>query len=228
MNYKIIGEPNPVVECSLDVGESMKTERGSMVWMSPNLEMETNTGGGGLGHKIGKMLAGESLFLNSYTAKDAPGYIAFGSSFTGSIRAIEIAPGKSVICQKASFLASETGVELEVFLQKKLGAGFFGGEGFIMQKLSGKGMLFIEIDGSAVDKVLAPGERIVVDTGNLVMMEETCSIDIQQVKGLKNKFFGGEGIFNTIVTGPGRIILQTITIPRIAETLIPYLPTKSN
>ena len=218
----------PVVECQLAAGEAMKTEKGSMVWMSPNMKMETNTGGGGLGKMLGKALSGESIFQNIFTSQGSPGCIAFGSSFVGSIRAIEIAPNKAAICQKSSFLASEMGVDLSIHISKKLGAGFFGGEGFIMQKMSGQGIAFIEIDGSAVERTLAPGESILIDTGNLVMMDETCTMDIQKVAGIKNKLLGGEGFFNTIVTGPGKIILQTITVPRIAESLIPYLPTGNN
>lgn len=227
MQYSIIGEPMPVVECQLAPGEAMKTEKGSMVWMSPNMQMETSTGGGGIGKMFGKVVSGESIFENKYTAQGGPGYIAFGSSFTGSIRPIILNPGQSVICQKSSYLASDPGVELSIFFRKKLGAGLFGGEGFIMQKMTGPGIVFLEIDGSAVEKTLAPGEQILVDTGNLVMMDETCTMDIQQVKGMKNKILGGEGIFNTIVTGPGKIILQTITISAVAEALMDFLPSSN-
>ncbi len=222
MQYQLIGEPMPVVQCTLQAGEAMKTERGSMVWMSTNMAMDT--GSGGLGKAFGRMVSGEAIFQNTYTAVDGPGMIAFGASFPGSIRAVQIAPGQGVVCQKSSFIASEMGVDLSVFFQKKLGAGFFGGEGFIMQRLSGSGMAFLEIDGYAVEYQLAPGQSILVDTGNLAMMDETCSIDIQQVKGLKNMMFGGEGLFNTCVTGPGKIILQTMTISGLAGALIPYLP----
>jgi len=227
VEYRIIGEPMPVVECQVAAGESMKTEKGSMVWMSPNMKMETSTGGG-IGKMFGKALTGESVFQNIYTAQGSPGYIAFGSSFLGSIRAIEIAPNRAAICQKSSFLASQAGVELSVHMNKKLGTGMFGGEGFIMQKLSGQGIAFIEIDGSAVERELAAGESIIIDTGNLVMMDESCTMDIQKVAGLKNKLLGGEGWFNTIVTGPGKIILQTITVPRIASALAPHMPSQGS
>ena len=133
-----------------------------------------------------------------------------------------------VIAQKSAFLAATPGVELSVHFQKKAGAGFFGGEGFIMQKLSGRGMAFLEIDGSAVEYTLAPGQQIVVDTGNLAMMDATCRIDIQTVRGAKNVLFGGEGLFNTVVTGPGRVVLQTMALPAFASALIPYLPAKSD
>ncbi len=225
MNYEIKGEPMPVVICSLNAGETMITEKGSMVWMSPNVEMQTSAGG--FGKAFGRMFSGESMFQNFYTAKGGPGMIAFASSFPGAIRAVEIGPGRSVVCQKSAFLASEQGVELSVFFQKKLGAGFFGGEGFIMQKISGQGIAFLEIDGSAVEYDLAPGQQMIVDTGNLAMMDETCSIDIQSVKGVKNMLFGGEGLFNTVVTGPGKIVLQTMPLSAFAGSIASVLPSKS-
>ena len=224
MKYEIIGEPMPVVVCDLAGGESMVTEKGSMVWMSPNMEMATNAGGG-LGKAFGRMFSGESMFQNVYTAQGGAGMIAFGSSFPGSIRAVEITPDRPIVVQKSGFLASETGVELSIFFQKKAGVGFFGGEGFIMQKLSGHGTAFLEIDGYAVEYDLAPGQSIVVDTGNLAMCDATCSIDIQSVKGVKNVLFGGEGLFNTVVTGPGKVVLQTMPISSVAASLSPFFPS---
>ena len=226
MKYEIIGEPMPVVVCHLDNGESMITEKGSMCWMSPNLEMQTAAGG--VGKAFGRMFSGDAMFQNRYTARGGNGMIAFAASFPGSIRAIPITPDRPVVAQKSAFLASEEGVELSVFFQKKGGAGFFGGEGFIMQKLSGHGMAFLEIDGYAVEYELAPGQQMVVDTGNLAMVDATCSIDIQVVKGLKNKLLGGEGFFNTLVTGPGRIVLQTMPISGVASALAPFFPSGSN
>ena len=208
MQYKIVGEPLPVVVCDLQPGETMITERGSMSWMSPNMKMET-TSGGGLGKAFGRMFAGEAMFQNRYTALGGAGMIAFASSFPGSIKAVEIDPAHPVVVQKSGFLASEQGVELSIFFQKKAGAGFFGGEGFIMQKLSGRGTAFLEVDGYAVEYELQAGQSMVVDSGNLAMMDATCTIDIQMVKGVKNVLFGGEGLFNTVVTGPGKILLQT-------------------
>ncbi len=225
MQYKIIGEPMPVVVCDLSGNESMITEKGSMVWMSPNMEMQTSAGG--LGKAFGRMFSGESMFQNIYTAKGGAGMIAFASSFPGSIRAVEITPDKPVVVQKSGFLASEQGVELSVFFQKKAGAGFFGGEGFIMQKLSGTGTAFLEIDGYAVEYSLGAGERMVVDTGNLAMVDATCSIDVQAVKGVKNMLFGGEGVFNTVVTGPGRVVLQTMPVSGFASALAPFFNTGS-
>ena len=222
MNYEIVGEPMPVVICHLAGGESMITERGSMVWMSPNLQMQTSAGG--LGKAFGRMFSGESIFLNTYTAQ-GDGMIAFGSSFPGSIRAVEITPEHPVVVQKSGFLAAEPGVELSVFFQKKLGAGFFGGEGFIMQKLSGRGTAFLEVDGYAVEYELRAGQQMVVDTGNLAMMDAACSIEIQSVKGVKNALFGGEGLFNTVVTGPGRIVLQSMPVSGVAAALAPFFPS---
>ena len=225
MKYEIIGEPMPVVVCHVDQGESMITERGSMVWMSPNMDMQTSAGG--LGKAFGRMFSGDSLFQNTYTAMGGPGMIAFASSMPGAIRAVEITPDRPVVVQKRGFLASEAGVDLSIFFQKKLGAGFFGGEGFIMQKLSGSGTAFLEIDGSAVEYELAAGQQIIVDTGNLAMCDATCSIDIQTVKGVKNVLFGGEGLFNTVVTGPGKVMLQTMPLSGVAAALAPFLNTGS-
>lgn len=226
MQYEIKGEPMPVVICQVAAGESMITERGSMVWMSPNMEMAT--GAGGLGKAFGRMFSGDSIFQNTYTAVGGPGMIAFGSSLPGTIRAIPIDPAHPVIVQKRGFLAAEQGVELSIHFQKKMKSGLFGGEGFIMQRLSGQGMAFVELDGSVVEYDLRAGQSIVVDTGNLAMMEATCSLDVQMIKGVKNMLFGGEGLFNTVVTGPGKVTLQTMPVTGVAAALLPYLPTGSN
>ena len=225
MEYKIQGETTPVVICQLSPGESMVTEKGSMVWMTPNMEMETSAGG--LGKAFGRMFSGESIFQNIYTARDGSGMIAFASSFPGSIRAGEMTPDRPIVVQKTAFLAAQREVDLSVFFQKKVGAGFFGGEGFIMQKLSGRGTAFLEIDGDAVEYDLGPGQQMIVDTGNLAMMDATCSLDIQAVKGVKNMIFGGEGVFHTVVTGPGRIVLQTMPISALAGAVASVLPSKS-
>ncbi len=221
MQYKIVGEPMPAVICELQNGESMITERGSMSWMSPNMEMRTNAGG--VGKALGRLFSGESIFQNTYTANGA-GMIAFASSFPGAIRVVQVTPDHPVVAQKGSFLAAESGVELSVFFQKKLGAGFLGGEGFVMQKLSGNGLAFLEIDGSAVEYELQPGQSMIVDSGNLAMMDATCSMDIVTVKGVKNALFGGEGLFNTVVTGPGKIVVQTMPVSGVAAAILPYLP----
>ena len=225
MRYEIKGTPFPVVICQLEDGEQMVTERGSMVWMSPNMEMQTH--GGGLGRMFSKMFSGESMFQNIYTAHGA-GMIAFGSSFPGQIKEIAITPGHDMILQKSAFLAAVPGVELSIHFNQRLGAGLFGGEGFIMQKLSGRGMAFAEVDGELVEYTLGPGQQMIVDTGNVLGFESTVAMDIQQVKGLKNKFFGGEGFFNTVLTGPGKIWLQTMPISGVAMSIYPFLPTKGN
>ena len=225
MRYEIKGEPMPVVICSLDGGETMICESGAMSWMSGNMEMQT--AGGGVGKMFGRMFSGEHMFQNRYTAKNGPGVIAFASSFPGSIRAFEITPSTPVICQKRSFLAATEGVDLSVFFQKKLGAGFFGGEGFVMQKLSGSGTAFIEIDGSAVEYDLKPGEQMLIDTGYLAMMDASVTMEIQQIKGVKNVLFGGEGMFNTLVTGPGRIVIQTMPLSGFVGLIAGMLPSKN-
>jgi uncharacterized protein (TIGR00266 family) len=227
MKYTIEGEPLPVVICRLEDGESMITERGSMSWMSPNMKMET-TSNGGLGKALGRMFSGEALFQNRYTAQGGAGMIAFASSFPGSLRAFDIAPGRELVVQKSGFLASEKGVTLSIFFQKRLGAGFFGGEGFIMQKLSGQGTAFAEFDGHVVQYDLAQGQSIVVDTGYLAAMDATCSMDIRSVPGVKNLLFGGEGMFNTVVTGPGRVYLQTMPVVTVAGAIKPFIVTEQN
>lgn len=226
MKYEVKGGNFPAVICQLDANESMITEGGAMSWMSPNMVMQTK--GNGLGKMLGRMFSNERIFQNVYTAQGGAGEIAFASSFPGDITALEITPGNEYIIQKSVFLASTTGVDLSVYLQKKFSAGLFGGEGFIMQKLSGNGLAFIEIDGSAIRYQLQPGQQIIVDTGHVVMMSASCKMEIQSVKGVKNVLFGGEGLFNTVVTGPGEVVLQTMPTVKLAQALMPYMPTSSN
>lgn len=223
MQYSIEGAPLPVVICDLEANETMITEKGAMSWMSPNMKMETH--GGGVGKMFGRMLSGESMFVNTYTAVGGKGLIAFASSFPGDIVAMEITPDKPMVCQKSAFLASTSGVELSVFFQKRIGSGLFGGEGFIMQKLSGNGVAFVEFDGSIKEYTLQAGQSIIVDTGYLAAMDATCSLEIQSVPGLKNMMFGGEGVFNTVVKGPGRVYLQTMPICQMAGSIRPYIPS---
>ena len=174
---------------------------------------------------FGRAFSGENMFVNRYTARGGNGLIAFASSFPGSIRAFNIAPGQEIIAQKSAFLASTAGVELSVFFQKRVASGFFGGEGFIMQKLSGNGVVFLEFDGYIKEYELAPGQQIIIDTGYLAAMTPTCSVEIQTVPGVKNILFGGEGLFNTVVTGPGRIWLQSMPVTQLAGAIRPYIPT---
>ncbi len=223
MRYEITGAPLPVVTCYLSSGESIKTEQGAMSWMSPNMQMATNAGGGS-GKMFSRALTGESIFQNVYTAQGGDGMIAMASSFPGDIMAINVANGP-IVAQKSAFIASEASVNMEMFFQKKLGAGFFGGEGFIMQKFSGSGVVFLEFDGSIVNMQLAQGQSIMVDTGALAAMDATCSVDIEMVPGVKNMLFGGEGLFNTRVTGPGRIWLQSMPVSSLAGAIRPYIPT---
>ncbi len=222
MRYEIKGEPLPVLLCYLEAGETVTCEKGAMSWMTPNMKMQT--GAGGIGKAFGRMFSGESMFQNKYTAEGGQGMIAFASSFPGSIMAIDVSQG-DFICQKTAYLASEQGVELSVAFQKKIGAGFFGGEGFIMQKLSGKGMAFVEIDGYVVEYSLEAGQQMIVDTGYLAGMSATCTMDIQTVKGIGNALLGGEGFFNTVVSGPGKVFLQTMPKNKISEAL--YTPSST-
>lgn len=224
MQYEIVGTPFPAVVCRLEANEAMHCQSNGMAWMSPNMEMDTNTGGG-VGKLFGRAISGESLFRCTYTARGGGGMISFGSTMPGTILPIEITPRRSIVAQKSAFLAMESSVDMSIFLQKRLGAGFFGGEGFIMQRFAGQGIAFLEISGSLVEYELAPQQTIVVDTGYLAAMDETCSIDIQMVKGVKNMFFGGEGVFNTRITGPGHIWLQTMPASVLAGSIIPYIPT---
>ena len=225
MKYEIQGGNFPVLMCTLDAGETMITEGGGMSWMTPNMQMETSSNGG-IGKMLGRLVTQESLFQNNYTAQGGEGMIAFASSLPGEIVALDIAPGKDYVAQKSAFLASTSGVTLSTFFQKKLGAGFFGGEGFIMQKLSGSGTAFVEIDGSAIRYNLAAGQQLIVDTGHVVLMSSTCSMDVVTVKGVKNVLFGGEGLFNTVVTGPGEVVLQTMPVPKLAGAIQPYMITQ--
>lgn len=224
MRYEIQGETLPVVICYLENGETMITEGGAMAWMSPNMKMDTTTNGG-LGKAFGRMLSGESLFQNRYTATGGQGMIAFASSFPGQIRAFQLTPGKEYIFQKRTFLAGEAGVNISTHFQKKFSAGLFGGEGFILQKISGNGTVFAEFDGHVVEYELKAGQKIVVDSGYLAAMEATCDMDIQTVQGAKNIFFGGEGLFNTVISGPGRVWLQTMPVSAVAAAVRPYIPT---
>lgn len=224
MRYEIKGGAMPILECHMEPGEAMKCEGGAMVWMSDGITMETK--GGGIGKLFSKALTGENLFENIYRAT-GQSMIAFGSSYMGSIVPYELSAGREIICQKSAYLASTEGVERSIFFQGKVGAGFFGGEGFIMQKLSGNGIVFIEIDGTALTYDLAAGQKMIIDTGYLAMMDATCSMTIEKVQGgLKNMAFGGEGLFNTVVTGPGQITVQTMPKSAFVQNIAGMMPTK--
>lgn len=226
MQYGIEGRPLPVVTCTLTRGEAMITQSGGMSWMSNGIEMSTNMKGG-LGKALGRAFTGESMFMTTYTCNVDSGYIAFTSSFPGDILAFELNGTNDIVVQKCGFLASESTVQLAVHFQKKLGAGLFGGEGFLMQRLSGVGKVFVEIDGHCVRKDLQPGEVIKVDSGHIAAMTSNIQMEVEMVKGLTNMFFGGEGLFNTVLRGPGTVWLQTMPAMNVAKAIIPYIPSKS-
>ena len=222
IRYEIEGGNLPVVICYPEAGQTLCTESGAMSWMSPNMRMDTNSGGG-LKKAFGRLLSGESIFMNEYTAQGGTGMIAFASSFPGSIIPYQVSEGNGIVVQKRGFLAMEKGLDISVFFQKKLGRGFFGGEGFIMQRITGYGMVFLEIDGYCKEYNLGVGESIIVDTGYLAAMSDTCMMDIQPVQGAKNIFFGGEGLFHTRITGPGKVYIQSMPVINTAQALSPYL-----
>lgn len=226
MRYELIGTTMPAVEVTFDAaGESMYTQSGGMAWMSQGVTMDSNMRGG-LGKSIGRMFSGESLFMATYKA-EAPGTkVAFASTVAGEILPVDIGACGGLIAQKGAFLCAEPTVELSITFTKRLSAGLFGGEGFILQDIHGTGHVFLEIDGDKVEKVLAPGEVLKVDTGNVVAFEKTVTYEVEAVKGLKNIFLGGEGLFLTKLTGPGRVILQTLNFNEFAGRIIAMVPSK--
>lgn len=224
MKYEIKNQPFTVLTLYMNRGESVKCQSGAMAWMTPGIIMETKTGG--LGGMFKKALVGESLALNHYTA-DSDGELTLAKHCPGDILAFNIGE-TPIIAQKTSFLAATENVNMDIYLQRKASAGFFGGEGFLMQKYSGSGYAWLEIDGSVQVRELAAGEQLVVDSGYVAAMEATCSMEIQTVKGFTNVLLGGEGFFNTVVTGPGKVWLQTMPINALAMNLYAYMPHPSN
>ena len=225
MRYQVLGDTMPAVEVVFDnAGESMYTQSGGMAWMSEGIAMDSNMRGG-LGKSIGRMFSGESLFMATYKAERPGAMIAFASTVAGEILPVDIGACGGLICQKGAFLCAQESVNLSITFTKKLSAGFFGGEGFILQDMSGTGMAFLEIDGNKIEKNLAPGEVLKVDTGNVVAFEKTVKYEVETVKGLKNIFFGGEGLFLTKLTGPGKIVLQTQNFNEFAGR-IARIPSK--
>jgi len=226
MRYEIFGGTLPAVTIHLENGESVYTQSGGMTWMTSDIGMTTNMDGG-LMKGLGRMLTGESLFMATYTAQ-APGqHFTAASTFPGEILNLDIAQGP-YICQKSAFLCAQTGVTLSAYVNPGVKAGFFGGEGFILQELSGTGHAFLEIDGSIKEIDLAPGEKLKVNTGNVGAFEKTVKYSVERIKGFKNILFGGEGLFLTTVEGPGKVFLQTMTLPGFASRLMPFLPNKSS
>ena len=224
MQYRIIGSTMPAVETILNRGESMYTQSGGMAWMSQGVEMTTSTKGGVLKGLGRKMFTGESMFMATYTAVMDNATVAFASTVAGEIVPIDLAQHQGLICQKGAFLCATPGVQMNMTFTKKFSAGLFGGEGFILQQAAGNGLLFLEIDGDRVEKTLAPGEVLYVDTGNLVAFDPTVQYEIQMIKGVKNIFFGGEGLFNTKLTGPGKVILQTQNFNEFASRILAMMP----
>jgi uncharacterized protein (TIGR00266 family) len=225
MKYRIVGTTVPAVEIYFDqAGEEMMTQSGGMSWMSEGISMSSDTNGGVFAG-LGRMLAGESMFMARYKAQKSGATIAFASTVPGSIVPVKMEDyPEGLICQKGAFLCAQPTVKLEIAFTKKFSSGLFGGEGFILEKLSGTGTAFLEVDGDVVDKELKPGEVIKVDTGNVVAFQNGMPYEIETVQGLKNKLFAGEGLFLTRITGPGKVILQTQNIRDFAGTLSKYLP----
>ncbi|MDR2150202.1 MAG: TIGR00266 family protein [Spirochaetaceae bacterium] len=223
MKYQIEGTPFPVLICTLNAKETVICETGAMLWMSSNMKMNTGTGGG-IGKMFSRAISGESLFQSSYTAEGGEGLIAFGVNSPGEIIPLEIDASHSVIAQKGAFLASEETISSGITFQKKLGAGFFGGEGFILQKFTGKGHVFLAIDGGMISYDLASGEQLIIDTGAFAFAEETVRVDVQMVKGLGNIIAGGEGMFNTTLIGPGKVWLQTMPLSTTVQAIARFLP----
>ena len=217
----------PAVEITLDKGESIYTQSGGMAWMTDGLTMETNTKGGLL-KGIARSLSGDSVFMVTYTANNDDEKITFASAAPGEIRPLDIDASHEYIAQKGAFLCAENGVNLKSVFTKSLGAGLVGGEGFILQEISGRGTAFLELDGSLKEIDLAPGERIKVDSGNVAFFEKSVGYSVETVKGLKNVLFGGEGLFLTVLTGPGKVWLQTVSLSELASKLRKYIPTKSS
>ena len=222
MEYEIKGGSFPIVICTLQKGETMKNETGAMAYMTSGMKMDTNTDGGLL-KGLGRALSGDTIFLNHFTAESDNQQVGFSACSPGRILPIRLNGSNTIIGQKNAFLAAEKDVDLDIYFKKRLGAGIFGGEGFVLQKFTGTGMVFLEVDGEVIEMDLQPGEKILTDPGHIAAMEESVDFDIEMVKGAKNILFG-EGLFFSKLTGPGKIWLQTMPLSRLAEAIIPFLP----
>ena len=226
MNYEILGKTVPAVEVTLAQGESMFTQRGGMAWQTDGIKMSTNARGGVM-KSLGRMFTGESIFMSTYTAEKEGAKVAFATTVPGDVMPINLSERpQGMMIQKGAFLCAQPDVELSVKFTKKFTAGLFGGEGFILQQATGRGMIFLEIDGDPIERELAPGEILKVDTGNVVAFEPTVAYEIETVKGLGNIFLGGEGLFVTRLTGPGKVILQTQNFGDFAGKIIGMMPSK--
>ncbi len=228
MEYKIIGSTLQAVLLELDPGETVYSESGGMAWMSGNISMNTSGRGGGIGGALKRAVSGESLFLVEFTSQQGKGMVAFASDFPGKILPLHLEQGQQMICQKTAFLCAEKTVNLDIHFRKRLGAGLFGGEGFILQRLTGPGVAFVCLDGEIVEYNLRPNQIMKVDTGHVAMYEPSVSFDVEMVKGFSNIVFGGEGLFLATLKGPGRIWLQTMPTVNLAKAILPHIPTKSS
>ena len=222
MKYEIRGTTLQIADIELGEGESVYTESGGMAWMSPNIDMKTDTKGGIL-KGLGRSFAGESLFMTTYTCTSGTGMITFVNEFPGKIVPMKLADGETIIAQKDSFMCAESQVDLSVHFRKKLGAGLFGGEGFILQKLTGPGMVFIELAGEVTEYELKQGQMLKVDPGHIGLFEPTVDYDITRVKGIKNILFSGEGLFLATLKGPGKVWLQSMPIANLASKIARYV-----
>ncbi len=225
MEYKIHGTVMQTLDVHLQKGEAIYTESGGMAWMRGDIKMSTGSRGGVMAG-LGRMLSGESLFLTTYTCQSANGLVVFTPEAPGKILAIPLRGGQTLICQKDAFMCAEDSVKLEMHFRKKLGAGLFGGEGFILQKVTGPGTAFMEIPGEVREYTLGAGEEMKVDPGHIALFEPSVNYDITRVKGLKNVFFSGEGLFLASMKGPGKIWLQTLPLSNLAAKLARYMPAK--
>lgn len=223
MEYEIKGSVMQSLELRLKSGEAIYTESGGMAWMTDGVEMETS-GKGGIGSMLGRALSGESLFLTTYKATADGVMVVFTPEAPGKVIALPLDAGNSMIAQKDAFMCAEDSVKLEMHFRKKLGAGLFGGEGFVLQKLTGPGMAFVEIGGEVVDYTLKPGQRLKIDPGHIAMYEPSVQYDITTVKGIKNIFLSGEGLFLATLTGPGKVWLQTLPLSNLAMKLYSFMP----
>lgn len=223
MRYDISGTVMQTVSIDLDRGETVYAQTHAMAWMTDGIVMDTHTGGG-LFAGLKRAMSGGSLFITEYSAQ-SDGHVAFAPRFPGQILAVPLAAGQSLICRKETFLVAEKSVTLEIALQQRLGAGFFAGEGFILQRVTGPGTVFLDLSGEVIEKTLAPGERLRVHAGHIGMQEPSVSTDIQMVRGFRNVLFGGEGLFLATLTGPGKIWLQSMPVMNLAEEIARHLPS---
>jgi uncharacterized protein (TIGR00266 family) len=223
VSYRIDGTTLQVVSIELEPGEVMYSESGGMSWMTGNVEMKTHSGGG-LGKMVRRAMSGESLFITDFYVESGRGTVAFASEFPGKIIPFDLKEGESIIVQKDAFMCAEKSVDMDMHFRKRLGTGFFGGEGFIMQKITGPGLAFIEVDGEVVEYDLGPGEHLKVDTGHLAAMEASVDFDVTMVKGFRNILLGGEGLFLASVKGPGKVWLQTMPMSKLAQKVAQFMP----